>query len=90
MVGGGSRVSARSCCMARRPSSSTCWCTTRRSRATNKVGGEGRPPKGDVIIGVNQQPTPNLEAFDKAIERTAKVLAVNIIHDGTQLFLVLQ
>ena len=46
--------------------------------------------KGDVIIAVNQQPTPNLEAFGKAIERTAKVLAVNIIRDGTQLFLVLQ
>lgn len=45
---------------------------------------------GDVIIAVNRQPTPNLQEFSKAIDGDNRVLAMNIIRNGTQLFLVMQ
>jgi serine protease Do/serine protease DegQ len=45
---------------------------------------------GDVIIGVNQEATPHVNAFQKAVEQNSKVLALNIIRGGTQLFLVMQ
>ncbi len=45
---------------------------------------------GDVIVAVNKKPTPTIRAFQKAIRENSKVLAMNIIRDGTPLFLILQ
>ncbi|MNH26858.1 Periplasmic serine endoprotease DegP precursor [compost metagenome] len=46
--------------------------------------------KGDIILGVNQQPIQNLGELRKILDSKPSVLALNIQRGDTQLYLLMQ
>ncbi|MNT12276.1 Periplasmic serine endoprotease DegP precursor [compost metagenome] len=46
--------------------------------------------KGDVILGVNQQPIQNLGELRKILDSKPSVLALNILRGDTSLYLLMQ
>ncbi|QIW15632.1 serine peptidase [Pasteurellaceae bacterium RH1A] len=46
--------------------------------------------KGDVIIGVNRTKVDNISQLRKALEQKPSVVALNIVRDGSNMFVILQ
>jgi len=46
--------------------------------------------KGDIILAVNNRPVASLEAFEDAVSAAGRVLALDILRDNTELFIVIQ